>query len=318
MNLSEAYSILGLKAGASEKDVKSAFKKLAFKHHPDQNQDKEKEAEKKFKEINEAVQVIEGGEELISDVGQHYHQQRRLIIYVPPVRRDAPVVIVNLTFEESVLGCTKKIEYSRHVSCKECDGRGIKLDHSSKCVKCSGNGEIRKTTRHAGAVFVQIATCMACQGSGYKNEKCLACHRSGTEVSKESTRIEILPGMSHGQMIRIRGVGNFHQFRSDYGFIYGDAFIKANVASDKDMKVEGTDVISTLDITLLESLKGTSKKVRTVKGEMTLKVRAGVKNKADIRVGGYGVGGFGAHLFSINVKYPEDTKSLIEFLEKEK
>lgn len=321
MNLNAAYKILGLKNGASVDDAKSAFKKLALKHHPDQNQNDKEKAEKKFKEINEAVQRIEKGEEestFRNPFSGFTNPFKKVVAYVPPVRRQEPVIIISLTFEESILGCSKEVNYIRYIGCKICNGMGSEPDKNNKCTTCSGKGSVTSKSKFANRIMQFVSTCHVCNGSGHQLIKCKPCKGSGTKEFKEKNKLQIPPGISNEQVIRVPQAGNLVQYRDDYGFVYGDAYIKANIEQDEDMKLEGQDVISTINIDLLEALKGINKKVRTVKGEMTLKIRKAAKNKTIIRVGNYGVGGYGAHLFNINVEYPENTKDLIEFLEKDK
>ena len=103
----------------------------------------------------------------------------------------------------------------------------------------------------------------------------------------------------------------------DFGMYQGDVLLNLIVDTDPDMKILGKNVISSIDISLYEALKGTKKKVNTIKGEMTLMIRPGTKHKDQIKLSGYGVEGKGDHLFTINVNCPNNTDKLIEFLEKE-
>ena len=134
--------------------------------------------------------------------------------------------------------------------------------------------------------------------------QCKACFGSGTIDEKERLTVSIPPGVLSGQKVRIRNKGEI-------------ALIDVSVISDLEMMRSGNDVISIIKLSLLESLKGGKKQVRTVKGMKSLKIKPGVKNKETIRVSGYGVPPIGSHNFIVDISYPEDTSRLIEFLESE-
>jgi molecular chaperone DnaJ len=318
MNLSEAYNILGVNKDSTQDEIKAAYKKLALKHHPDRNKDNEKEAEAKFKEINEAMQTIERGEE-----PQHYqwsqpnfHQQ----VFVnfdsfnnPRTRRADPVVNVNITFAESVLGCEKDISYTRYIKCDKCSGKGLIYDKSSSCKNCKGIGRVESQFLRGNTKF--YSTCKVCRGTGSDSESCKDCNEEGTVEKAEQHRLQFPCGLTDSQIIRVGGAGNFAQYHPQFGDLHSDVFIRVKVEPDKDMILNGDDVISNIDLTLLEALKGTTKSVRTVKGEMKLKIKPGIKHGNQIKVSGYGAGS-GSHLFVTNVEYPVDTKELIELLEK--
>ncbi len=120
--------------------------------------------------------------------------------------------------------------------------------------------------------------------------------------------VKLPGGISDNQKIRLGGAGNFVA----PGF-NTDVFLNCLVEKDDDMILEGSDVVSTLQISLLEALVGTSKKVRTVKGEHTLKVPEKIRNKEKLSVAGYGANG-GSHVFNLDVKYPDDVSELVKIL----
>ena len=125
MNLNEAYSLLGLKNGASEDDAQKAFKKLAVKYHPDRNKGNEEEAEAKFKKINEALQVIKSGNRNNNNWGFDGFNQQVQVKRRTRVMRPDPSIEVDISFKESIKGVTKDISYNRYIKCDDCHGRGL-------------------------------------------------------------------------------------------------------------------------------------------------------------------------------------------------
>ncbi len=320
MNLSEAYNILGVSPSATQDEIKTAYKKLALKHHPDRNKDNQQEAEAKFKEINEAKRIIERGEEpteqLWADGINFGHQ-----VFInfdsgfntSRVKRQDPIIHTNITFIESVLGCERDISYTRYVKCNKCLGKGLIYNKSTSCKVCKGVGRVESAFGKNNTRF--FSTCKACHGAGCDSEKCKDCNGEGAVEKTEQQKLQFPCGLEDSQIIRVSGAGNFVQYHPQIGDMHSDVFIRVYVESDKDMTLNDGDVISNIDLTLLEALKGTTKSVRTVKGEMKLKIQPGIKHGNQIKIANYGVGGIGSHLFITNVEYPENTKELIELLE---
>jgi len=312
MNRNEAYNILGLDSSATEEDVNKAFRKLAAQYHPDRNKDENAEAE--FKKINEAAQILKKPEEEFNPFFNVPSWANSVNFHVNRRRRNSPppTVYVNFSFEESVLGCKKEIEFTRDARCNACQGRGDILTND-KCPACNGKGNTSQHQNTNSGHFKFIMTCPQCSGSGKKADPCSTC--SGTGATPETVKHKInIPGGIHNQeTIRLPQAGHYNS-----GFV-SDAFIIANVEPDKDMSLSpnGRDVLSNIELSLLEALKGTKKKVRTVKGELTLNIRPGTKNENIIKASGYGSRGLGDHLFTIKVNYPEDIDKLVDFLENE-
>jgi molecular chaperone DnaJ len=325
MNLSEAYNTLGVQPNATQDEVKAAFRKLALKHHPDHNQDNQKEAEAKFKEINEAMQTIERGEEPQQQQQQQWAHDasfnQQIFINFDSgfnsshTKRRDPIIHTNITFIESVLGCEKDISYTRHVKCNKCLGKGLIYNKSALCKVCKGVGRVESSFTRNNTRF--FSTCKACSGAGSESEECKDCNGEGSIEKSEQHKLQFPCGLTDTQIIRVSGAGNFVQYHPQIGDMHSDVFIRVRVTPDKDMTLSGEDVISNIDLTLLEALKGTIKSVTTVKGEMKLKVQPGIKHGNQIKVAGFGVGGTGSHLFVTNVEYPNETKELIELLEEE-
>jgi len=324
MNLQEAYKLLDVKEGSTEDEVNKAFRKLAIKYHPDKNKDDPIGAEKKFKEINEAFQTINNPEKFrdsgvgfqqqhnhggfdMSDIFRHVmHQQQ-----VPRNQKPTAQASVKITFAQSVLGCAKDITFKRYEKCSGCNGNGGKTTVDN-CISCGGTGQKQMVSGNVR----MVRGCEVCNGSGKKFDACKSCVGIGSKTESFTCNVNLPGGLENQQRIRLEGAGNF-EVSSPHGDMRSPVIIAIEVEKDFDMILVEENVVSNITINLLEALQGTNKKVRTVKGDLTLKVRAKTKNKDILKVGGYGVAGAGAHLFNINVDYPDNVDDLINILEKE-
>lgn len=316
MNIQEACQILNVPIGASESDVKSAFKKKAIEYHPDRN--KSSDAEDKFKQINAAYQLLEKhgtSPPVVHDVSSVFFDPSEMFadelrkqmenVFKNKINSTPPLVVsVKISFEESVLGCKKEFNYSRLVMCA--------CINNQTCTKCNGSG-----TRKYGMSGSdgRELPCTNCQGTGklFRNyaSSCNQCKGQGKYKETKTLTITIPPGTS-GQLI-IPQKGNYNPLIKAYEDLIVKVFVEENT---KGLSLHGQDVISTVDLTLLESLKGTKKLLVTVKGEKSLEFKPKIKNGDRIRVSGFGVPPNGAHIFIVNVIYPDDVSELINCLEK--
>lgn len=315
MNLSEAYKELGLSEGASKEEVNKVFRKLAAKYHPDVNKDPD--AEDKFKKINEAKRIIDNPPQNNFNPfgGFGINDIINIRQTTPKVRKPHPQINVSLSFVESVLGCKRSISYTRYNFCSICDGTGDDKSTSKVCETCDGSGNL--TRQQGNARFMM--TCPACHGNGAKFNPC-GCE--GGLVKEDSAHEINIPGGVVSGQIGLENAGNYfgsNIIGNNKSHQYGPLIINLDVEEDEEMSLdEDGNVISNLQISLLESLTGTSKEVNTVKGKLKLKVPKNTKNASKISAKGYGVNGVMNHIFTIAVDYPEDTSSLIEFLENNK
>jgi molecular chaperone DnaJ len=320
VNLKEAYAELGLSEGASEEDVKRAFKKMAAKYHPDVN--KTEGSEDKFKRINEAKRVIDNPPKEnfnpFSGFGGGFgvdfnnFMVRKTMV---PKRRPSANYNLYITFAESVLGCKKTISYDRYIKCNSCVGNGLIKDDKNKCTNCDGRGE---TIRQSGNTVIRM-TCNSCKGKGFIGSDCSTCDGFGTVKSNvKDVMINIPPGITTGTT-GMESAGNFIgtvQMNGNIHDNYDNLYINVFVEPDSEMSLdEEGNVVSEINISLLDALKGTVKEVNTVKGKLKLKIPNKVKNNQKIEAKNYGIGGEGSHLFNINVNYPEEVDNLISYLE---
>lgn len=315
MNLNEAYTILELSPGVTPEEAKKKYRELTKKWHPDIN--KEPEAEDKFKKINEAYQCVQNGkgndkEEYIdnpfSGFGgfNPFGSSRRVREY-----DFSPIVNkTNISFKESVTGCKRDIKYARKAKCQECNGEGISLLNNG-CDKCGGRGQI--TGRQGMMIFTQ--TCDKCHGK-VKTKSCEKCAATGVIDSEVSIQVTIPPGIRDGNILKLGGMGHF--MANFMGMEqHSDAFLQVEVANDPDLTLIDDNVVSNLTISLLESLKGCKKTVKTIMGDMEIEIKPQSKNKDEVIIPKLGVNLIGNQRVIIDIKYPLDISKLIEVLEKE-
>jgi molecular chaperone DnaJ len=323
MNLKNAYKILELSEGSSKDEIKAAFKKLAKRWHPDKNPN-DPTAEAKFKEINAAHELLQNpppemsgfsgfSESSFQDMAEMFinlnhfgnvSNQRRT--------RPTPICNVEINFSESVLGCEKTLEFDRYVKCNDCSGSGTHMT-VDKCKHCNGAGVKASVFSRGNVQFSQ--TCTNCFGSGKLSKECQTCVGYGTIASHSSFKVQLPGGIENGQNIRLAGAGNFVQTDGHRDF-FDNAYIKVKVIADSIMALEGQNVISKIKISLLEALRGTKKEVNTVKGNVEIDVRKGIRNNDEIILKNYGVNNKGNHVFMVDVEYPENVDELIKYLEK--
>lgn len=314
MNSFDAYKTLELNSDATEEQIKKQFRKLAAKYHPDVNKDPE--AESKFKQINEAYNVLTSKSSQESVHEDHFWSPFTNIningfggadfftqVQVNPISID-----LNITFAESILGTTRKIPIERNIACNGCSGRKVHFSNEY-CKACNGRRVFTKVETRGNSKFQMTGPCIKCQGTGRDAIECTACSGKGTERSSSVFDVKIPGGIVNNSVLNMRGAGDW------VGMGYADAYLKIQVEKDPDMSLRNQDVISTVKISLLESLKGTKKTVRTVCGDATIDVKPGSRNKDEITIPNYGVNRNGNHVITLDVELPEDTSKLIQFLE---
>lgn len=310
------YEVLGLSKGASDDEIKKAYRKLAMKYHPDRNQGN-KEAEEKFKDINEAYQVLSdpqkkanydqfgsadfngggfggfggggfsgmGGFEDIFDsfFGGGFSSRRRN----GPERGADLEYTVSLTFEEAVFGVEKEISITRNEKCDTCAGSGAKPGTNSKtCDKCGGTGQVRVQRNTPLGSFVSTSTCDKCGGSGKViDEPCTTCHGKGTVRKNKKIKINIPAGVDTGNVLPLRGQGE----PGKNGGPNGDLYINIRVSSHKNFERRGFDIYIKEHISFGKAVLGTEITVPTVDGSVKYKIPAGTQSGTTFRLKGKGV-----------------------------
>ena len=303
------YEILGVKRDASDREIASAYRKLAVKYHPDSNPGNA-DAVEKFKEAAEAYEILSDGDkrarydqfghagtdqfthqfhdvedifEAFGDIfsemfgGQRRGGGRR-------VRRGADVrVDVTLTLEEAARGVSKSVEFARSKACETCKGTGSKPgSQRAVCRHCSGRGQI---VQSAGILRVQT-TCPSCQGAGSTiTDPCADCRGRGYVQERARLDVTIPAGIDNGMRVRLAGYGE----PSPDGGAPGDCYCFVSVRKHKLFEREGTHLILRMPITYSQAALGASIEVPTLAGPHELKIPAGTQSGDVFRVRGRGL-----------------------------
>ena len=313
------YESLGLQKGASDDEIKRSFRKLAIKYHPDKNQGN-KEAEEKFKEINEAYQVLSDPEKKarydqygtadfnggfggsgggfggfdFSDMGGFGDifdsffggggsSQRRN----GPRRGNDLEYNINLTFEEAVFGTKKEISITRSEVCETCHGDGAEPGTSAKtCPHCGGSGQVRVQRQTPLGNFVSTSTCDHCHGTGKViDTPCHTCKGKGKVRKNRKITVNIPAGVDTGNVMPLRGQGE----HGERGGSPGDLYIKIRVAPSKQFNRKGNDIYVDTHISMASAALGIEIKVPTVDGDVSYTVPAGTQSGTLFRLKGKGV-----------------------------
>lgn len=344
------YNILGVEKSASADEIKRAFRKKAHEYHPD----KEGGDEAKFKEINEAYQVLgdeakrkqydqfgqtfdgaggfPGGGfggfsgaqgmnfedlgDLFGDMfGGAFGGSRR-----PQTRKGQDILKeVTLEFHEAVFGVAKEIELSKNDACERCAGIGAEPGTDLEtCSTCNGQGftvEVRRTM--LGNVQTRTA-CSACDGRGeVPKTKCTECNGEGFQYRTKTLRVDIPAGVEDGMRIRVRGEGESIGAQGEPG----DLYLQLRVKEDARFEREGKDIYTQLDIGFTQAALGDEVEVDTVDGKVKLKIPSGIQSGEQLRLKNKGVplGGWrGDQYVIVNVKTPKklskDQKKILKEL----
>jgi molecular chaperone DnaJ len=219
---------------------------------------------------------------------------------------------INLTFEESILGCEKEIKYNKDNKCNGCNGLG-KTPGPSTCRNCNGRGRI---IIQQGSFRLEQG-CPACRGSGGKMDVCSICNGAGIQNQEISAKLKIPPILRRDQNIRVSGGGHFIAYDQFGQANYSDLYLNPTINNNENIDIiinDNGDLVSTINISLLEALEGCKKEVYTVKGNKNIEIKPLSKNKDSIIIPNCGAGGIRSHIIIINVNYPNNINSLIEVL----
>ena len=309
------YEVLGLQKGASDDEIKKAYRSLAKKYHPDLN--KEPGAEEKFKEINEAYETLSdpqkkarydqygfedptqgfggaggasgfggfGGFGGFEDIINQFFGGGRRQSNGPSQGADVEKTL-NITFEEAVFGCTKRIRVTVDDDCMTCGGSGAASKSDIKtCPKCGGRGRIlvRQQTIFG---YTNVETgCPDCSGRGkIITKKCPDCGGKGRVRRTKDVDVNIPAGILSGMTIRVAGAGQ----AGFNGGPNGDLYLKINAAEHPQFKRNGQDIYLEIPISYSQAALGDTIEVPTIDGNVALKIPAGTQYGAKLRLRGRG------------------------------
>ena len=339
------YEVLGVNKGASDDEIKKAYRKLAKKYHPDLNKDNP-EAEEKFKEAAEAYDVLSDSEKRsrydqfghagvdpnqgfggggygggfggfdMGDIFESFFgggfggggRSRRN----GPVRGNDIQQAVELTFEEAAFGCKRKINIIRAENCEECGGSGAKKGSSPvTCSKCGGTGQMRTVQNTPFGQFASTTTCNACGGRGTTiSDPCPKCNGSGHTRKSRELEVNIPAGIDHGQTVSVRGQGEAGSRGGGAGDLLITVYVKKNNVFTRD----GNNVYVDVPITFVQATLGCEIEIPTIDGKVTQRIPEGTQHGTKFRLKEKGIpsirtGARGDQYVRIIVEIPKNLSS---------
>ena len=313
------YEVLGVSKGASDDEIKKAYKKLARKYHPDLNPDN-KEAEEKFKEANEAYEILsdkekrsrydqfghagvdpsfgagggfDGGFDFgdLGDIfgsffGGGFGGGRRTNPNAPQ-RGESLRMSLILSFEEAAFGCEKAVTVERLEPCGACQGSGCAEGTTPEvCPDCHGTGTVQVRRQTPMGVFAPSSPCSRCGGKGkIIHQPCRECRGAGAVRKRKTIQASIPAGIDNGQTISIRGQGN----AGKNGGPAGDLLITITVRPHEIFRREGTSVLCEAPITFAQAVLGAELEIPTIDGKVKYDLPEGTQSGSTFRLKGKGI-----------------------------
>ncbi|MGN0335046.1 MAG: molecular chaperone DnaJ [Lachnospiraceae bacterium] len=341
------YEVLGVSKNASDSEIKSAYRKLAKKYHPDMNPGDET-AEKKFKEASEAYAILSDADkrrqydqfghaafenggggaggfggfdfsgadmgDIFGDIfGDLFGGGGRRRSNNGPMQGANVRASVRITFEEAVFGCEKELELTLKDTCGSCHGTGAKAGTNPEtCPKCGGKGQVVYNQQTMFGTMQSVRTCPDCNGTGkIIREKCPDCYGTGYISNKKKIQVTIPAGIDNGQSIRIREKGE----PGINGGPRGDLLVEVVVSRHSIFQRQDMDIYSNVPVSFAVAALGGTIQVDTVDGKVEYDVKAGTQTGTKVRLRGKGVPSLrnksvrGDHYITLNIQVPTSLSS---------
>ena len=316
------YEVLGVGRGASDDEIKKAYRKMAKQYHPDLHPG-DKEAEQKFKEVNEAYEVLSDKDKKarydqfghagvdpnfgaggggfggfdgsfdFGDLGDIFgsffgggfgggRQSRN-----GPQRGESLRVGLTITFEEAAFGCEKEVSVDRVDQCPTCKGSGCEAGTTPEvCSQCGGSGTVQQRRQTPMGVFATTTTCPRCGGKGkIIHSPCKDCSGTGQQRRRKTIKVSIPAGIDDGQTISLRGQGNAGR----NGGSAGDLLIVISVKPHPIFRREGTSVLCQAPITFTQAVLGGELEIPTIDGKVKYDIPEGTQTGTTFRLKGKGI-----------------------------
>jgi molecular chaperone DnaJ len=330
------YDVLGVARTASADELKKAFRRLAMQFHPDRNS--APEAEARFKEINEAYEVLSDPERRamydrfghaaaqgngegfargfdgfgfggLGDIFDAFFGGAQSRTQRGPTRGADIRRSITVSFEEAVFGADKEIEVQTAEVCSVCNGlRAEPGSEPERCTQCNGSGEVRRVQQSIFGQFVNVAMCDRCRGEGrVVSNPCKHCRGAGREKRKRKLAVKLPGGVDNGSQMRLTGEGEI----GTHGGPRGNLYLQINVKPHEFFQREDDHLLLELDLNFAQVALGDEVPVPTIDGEPhELKVPAGTQTGEMFVVRGKGVphlrgGGRGDMVVRVNVVTPK-------------
>jgi len=326
------YNVLGVDKGASEEEIKKAYRKLAHQHHPD----KAGGNTEKFKEVNQAYQVLSNKEKRaqydrfgrvfdgstgsaqggpsggfdfgggfnpgnfedmgnINDIFDAFFEGLGVKKRRKDYHRGADLEMVrDITLEESFRGAEKKVKLQSYTPCEKCSSLGYFSEQGTKeCSTCNGRGEIKENRSTFFGNFSQIRSCAKCHGTGQiPNKPCVTCKGSGRIAASKDITIKIIPGIEDGQIIKVPGGGQ----AGERGAGTGDLYVRVKITPHKVFSRRGADLLVKKEITILDALLSKKIEIPTIGGnKIFIEIPPGFNLKERAKIPGEGMTKLGGH-----------------------
>ena len=313
------YEVLGVSRGASEAEIKKAYRKLAKENHPDLHPG-DKEAEARFKEVNEAYEVLSDADKKarydqyghagvdpnfgagggfdgsfdfgdLGDIfgsffGGGFGGGRRTNPNAPQ-RGESIRLSLAISFEEAAFGCEKSVTVERMETCDTCHGNGCAPGSTPEvCPDCHGTGTVQVRRQTPMGVFATSSPCTRCGGKGkIIHQPCKDCHGTGAVRTRKTIQASIPAGIDNGQTISIRGQGN----AGKNGGPAGDLLITITVRPHELFRREGTSVLCEAPITFAQAVLGAELEIPTIDGKVKYELPEGTQSGTTFRLKGKGI-----------------------------
>ncbi|PJD92899.1 MAG: molecular chaperone DnaJ [Legionella sp.] len=307
------YELLGIDRGASETEIKKAYRKMAMKYHPDRNPD-DKEAEERFKDVQKAYAILSDSQkraaydqfghagvdgnsghggfgggfsggfgDVFGDIFENIFSQQGQGRQSRSQRGSDLQMNVQLTLEEAAKGKQIEITVPRHVGCGGCDATGAKKGSKPKsCETCNGVGQVRM---QQGFFSIQ-QTCPSCQGVGQVvTEPCTSCHGSGRVRENKKLTVKIPAGVDTSDRVRLSGEGE----AGAHGGPSGDLYVQVSIKPHAIFERHDRDLLCEVPINYATATLGGQIEVPTLEGRVTLKIPAETQTGKSFRLRGKGI-----------------------------
>ena len=348
------YEVLGVAKGASADEIKKAYRKKAKEYHPDLHPG-DKECEAKFKEVNEAYEVLSdadkrakydqygfaafdpsgfqssaegfgGFADILNDLfgggfggfgGFGGYSTRNPNA---PARGESVRTAVTVDFQEAAFGCSRELSVQKIEQCDTCRGTGCEAGTTAEiCPECGGSGVTMRTSRTPFGMMQTQDTCSRCNGSGkIIHNPCPTCKGKGKVRRNRKVKVDIPAGIDDGQTISLRGLGS----AGSNGGANGDLLVTVSVRNNSEFEREGTSVLYELPISIVQAALGAEMEVPTLDGKVKYNVPEGTQSGTVFRLKGKGIpylrgGGRGDEFVTVRVVTPKNlTKEQKELLQK--